>query len=203
MSTWNNLAGIEGDYVSDVLTLSPEGYVRISTFVVDASTPTTGDLIYYVRYSNDGSTWSGWEEQSNNENIESFIGEYIKKIQYKVLFERTDLTESPIVNSVAITINNKYLHLENDASLTFDTGMDVPEEFTQIHYMKLPASFTGIFLKYDDSFKIGYNGTRFYYEKGYRIVGGIPRSLSDGLFKVAVKSSKVIIYTNDYTETLV
>jgi hypothetical protein len=204
MTTWNNLAGIQGDYTSAQFTLSPEGFVRIGTFVATTTVPTNSTLTYYLRYSTDGTNWSSWITQTNNANVTGLIGHYIKKIQYKIAFDRTDISITPEVFDVSITINNKYIHLEDSVTiLTYDSGVLVDSDFTQIFYIQLPSSFSGVFLKFDDKFEIGYNGTKFYYSKGTRITAGLPRTLPDGLFKIGVKSSQVMIFGDTFTETLI
>ena len=107
------------------------------------------------------------------------------------------------INDVGLTINNKYLHLDPAATLTYDENISVPEDFTHIYFIKLPALFTGEFMDYDDDFKIGYDGDKFYYEMGATPTYGISRVLPDGFFKIGVRSDVVLIYTRDYTETIV
>jgi len=87
------LAGFEHDdttigaqveeYISAEIAVDPTGYARISTLSVDATIATGTHLEYYVRYTSDGITWSAWAEESNNSNIESIVGKWIEKIQYK------------------------------------------------------------------------------------------------------------------------
>ncbi len=98
---------------------------------------------------------------------------------------------------------DKYIHLLDDAILTYDNGMTVPLEFTHLFKCKLPSGFIGEFINYDDSFKIGYNGTKYYYSKSYRNTAGILRTLPTDWFVVAIQSSKVMIYTDSYTEILI
>lgn len=202
MSTWRMLEGYDGTYTSDEISVSPEGYARIATFDATESTPASYDSTYYIRYSSDGSTWSSWATQELNSNISSIIGRYIKKIQYKIELTRDNVTISPEIYDVSITINNTYIHINDGVTLVYDTNVNVQSDFTQIFYAKLPSTFTGIFLKFDEGFQIGYNGTRFYYQKGDRLTAGTLRALPNGFMKIAVKSSKVFIYADTYTEIL-
>jgi hypothetical protein len=107
------------------------------------------------------------------------------------------------INNVNITINNKYIHLQSGTTLSYGDNIEVPEEFTMIFFMMLPGGFTGIFLDFDDNFKFGYNGDKFYYEKDGSTTYGMSRVLPDGMFKVGISNDLFKVYTNDYIDNII
>lgn len=83
------------------------------------------------------------------------------------------------------------IHLNSGATLTYSTT--IPTDFTMTFWVKLPVGFTGVFLTYDTDFKIGYNGTKFYYENQYRKTAGQLRALPTGYFFVGIKWCEVTV----------
>ena len=92
------------------------------------------------------------------------------------------------------------IYLNSGSILQFKDN--IPQDFTIPFYIKLPTGFTGTFLKLDDDFEVGYDGTRFYYKRQYRITAGNPVALPTGFFTVSVKGNKVIIRTDTCSEVI-
>lgn len=103
---------------------------------------------------------------------------------------------------VSTDFDHKYgINLYAGTTLTYT--INISEGFTLLFYCKLESDYVGTLIKFDNTkFLIGYNGTKFWYQKGGRITAGLPRTLPTGLFKIAVQSSKIMILTDDYIEIL-
>jgi|WetSurMetagenome_2_1015567.scaffolds.fasta_scaffold91567_2 hypothetical protein len=203
MTTWNELVGLSGYYISPVISTPETNYlIRISNFTY-TEVSATPSLTAYTRYSENGTTWSDWTLQTNNDNFIGVDGKWITKLQYKIVFERENYDYNPQLTNVTITANNKYLHLLDGSNIVY-TLHSIPSGFTNLYFCKLPSDFNGIIQSFDDGkFDIGYNGTKFWYRRESRIVAGLPRTLPTNIFKIGVQASRIIITTDSYTEILI
>jgi hypothetical protein len=190
------------------------------TLIATAATP----ISYTVEGMLSGHSYSVQCVVTTQENLEIDSGLINFTVTYDYLTALPSLTVTPLNDEAAIQLDwvnlvqilgsvigeyeflgstNKYIHLEPDTTLTYSSGITIPELFTQIFKIQLPTGFTGDFIRYDNNYKIGYNGTKFYYQRGYRITAGLPQTLPSGWFTVVVLPKKIIIISDTYTETLI
>jgi len=90
----------------------------------------------------------------------------------------------------------KGLHLDSGSLITYLEPL--PVNFTLPFFIKLDPSFVGVFLNiYCEDvliYQVGYDGTRFYYQRDYRLTGGLPEDIPSDFILVDVRKDYVILY---------
>lgn len=67
----------------------------------------------------------------------------------------------------------------------------------------LDSGFSGIlYAADDDSYVVGYDGTRFYFNNNGTSAYGLPRTIPTSAFLIIIRPTNVVIKTDTYTETI-
>jgi hypothetical protein len=204
MFTWNDLAGITGTYISDEIDISTSDRLKASKAIWNDQTNKSTSIKVYTRASFDGgTTYNNWllcTDGSPIPNFQVYDDLSTARLQFKVVFTSDDTLNVPKLFSITLEINSSYIHLFDGSSVEYSET--IPQDFTATFFLRLPSTFTGIFMELDDDYKIGYNGERFYYQRGYRYTAGQKRTLPTVDFRVGVKGTEIVISTDDYIEIL-
>lgn len=205
MFTWNDLSGITGTYISNIVPITLSDRLKSSKITWSSETNQSMSVKVYTSISLDnGSTFDTWQLTTKNEPIPNFnIYDDLTtaKIQFKIIFASVDTINIPKLFDITLEVNSAQIHLFENSSVEYTET--ISEKFTGTYFIKLPSDFSGVFMELGDSeYQIGYENSRFYYKRGYRYVAGQSRVLPTVDFKVGIKGDTVIVITDDYTEIL-
>jgi hypothetical protein len=193
-----------GSYLSDVISISLSERLKSSKIVWNSETNQSNSISVFTSISVDGgTTFDEWQLCENNKPIPNFsLYDDLSdiRLKYKIEFATDDLEYLPKLFNITLEINSSYIHLFDGSSVEYSET--ITQEFTATFFLRLPSTFTGVFMELDDDYKIGYNGERFYYQRGYRYTAGQKRVLPTVDFRVGVKGTEIVISTDDYIEIL-
>jgi hypothetical protein len=199
-----NSTSSSGSYLSDVISISLSERLKSSKIFWSSETNQSNSISVFTSISVDGGiTFDEWQLCEKNKPIQNFsIYDDLSdiKLKYKIEFATDNLDYLPKLFNITLEINSSYIHLFEGSSVEYSET--IPQNFTTTFFLRLPSTFTGIFMELGDDYKIGYNGEKFYYQRGYRYAAGQKRTLPTVDFRVGVKGTEIIIATDDYTEIL-
>jgi hypothetical protein len=99
-----------------------------------------------------------------------------------------------------MTGGNHGYKINASSSLSYD--IDIPEEFLCTATCVLSSNYNGVICSLDNDYTIGYEDGRFYFNNSGIKAYGMPRTIPESPFIIAIKPTYIIIKTSTYMDII-